>query len=79
MPRRWTAEQKAVQAEKIRQWKPWLKSTGPRTIPGKYKTSQNALKHGLRTAEWINDERRYNELLRNIDAQLKRFKERNGR
>ena len=31
----WTPERRARQAERIRQTKPWEKSTGPRTIEGK--------------------------------------------
>jgi hypothetical protein len=30
----------------IRQWQPWTKSTGPRTIDGKAKASRNAYKGG---------------------------------
>ena len=47
--RQWTEEQKRRQSEKIRQLKPWLKSTGPKTEEGKKKVSKNNLKHGLRT------------------------------
>jgi hypothetical protein len=43
MARNWTPEQKAQQAEKIRQWKPWTKSTGARTPEGKAISSQNVL------------------------------------
>ena len=67
-----TAEGKRISAANA------IHSTGPVTAEGKARVSQNALKHGLRTAEWIADERRYNELLRNIDAQLRRFKKANG-
>ncbi len=49
--RRWTEEQRRTQAEKIRAWRPWLKSTGPRTAQGKVKSSKNAFKHGIRSAE----------------------------
>jgi len=35
MPR-WTPESRAKQAEVIRQWAPWKKSTGPRTASGKH-------------------------------------------
>jgi hypothetical protein len=48
----WSAERRAAHAAAMRQWKPWEKSTGPRTKAGKMKSSQNALKHGKRTIEW---------------------------
>lgn len=47
MARKWTAEQRAQQAEKIRQWQPWNNSTGARTIEGKAIASRNAFKGGL--------------------------------
>lgn len=43
----WTPERKARQAEAIRRWKPWEKSTGPRTVDGKAKSSRNAFKNSL--------------------------------
>jgi hypothetical protein len=51
MPRTWTPEQKAAQAEKIRRWKPWENSTGPKTLEGKERAKMNAFKNGLHTAE----------------------------
>lgn len=42
----WTDEQKQKQAERIRNQKPWLKSTGPKTIAGKRASAQNAIRHG---------------------------------
>lgn len=47
MARKWTDEQKAQQAEKIRQWQPWTKSTGAKTIEGKARSSRNAFTGGL--------------------------------
>lgn len=38
----WTPERRAKQAENIRRWKPWKKSTGPRTPEGKARSSRNA-------------------------------------
>lgn len=46
--RNWTPEQRARQAEQIRQWQPWNKSTGARTAEGKAVSSRNAFKGGLR-------------------------------
>ena len=40
----WTPERRARQAEIIRRTKPWTRSTGPRTVAGKARSSQNALK-----------------------------------
>ncbi len=60
----WTAERKAKQAEMIRQWQPWKQSTGPLTIEGKGNSSLNAFKHGLRSAEWLAETKRVNEVIR---------------
>lgn len=35
------------QAELIRNWQPWKRSTGAKTLEGKAITSQNAYKHGF--------------------------------
>ena len=42
----WTPERRARQAEQIKQWRPWDKSTGPRSEEGKGKVAQNAYKGG---------------------------------
>ena len=55
----WTPERKARQAELIRQWRPWEKSTGPRTSAGKQVSSRNRERGGLR------------ELLRSIGRALR--------
>jgi hypothetical protein len=44
----WSPEQKARQSAAIHRWKPWERSTGPRTAEGKSKASRNAYKGGLR-------------------------------
>lgn len=46
----WTPERRARQAELIRNWKPWKRSTGPQTIAGKAASSRNAYKGGNRAA-----------------------------
>ena len=42
----WTPERRAQQAQRIRQQKPWLHSTGPKTEEGKAKVARNAYKGG---------------------------------
>ena len=42
----WTPERRARRAKLIKQWRPWEKSTGPKTQVGKEKISQNAYKGG---------------------------------
>ena len=44
----WTLERRQRQAELIRNWRPWAKSTGPRTPEGKALVSRNAWKGGHR-------------------------------
>ena len=44
----WTLERRQRQAELIRNWRPWAKSTGPRSLEGKELVSRNAWKGGHR-------------------------------
>jgi len=44
----WTPERQRRQSELIRQWRPWERSTGPRTSAGKAKSSRNAYRGGVR-------------------------------
>jgi hypothetical protein len=44
----WTLERRAHQSEQIRRWRPWLKSSGPRTRAGKARIARNAFKGGTR-------------------------------
>ena len=44
----WTLERRQKQAALIRNWRPWDRSTGPRTDDGKTKVSQNAYKGAIR-------------------------------
>lgn len=46
----WTPERRARQAEMIRQWRPWERSTGPITADGKAKSAANAKIYGVRAA-----------------------------
>jgi hypothetical protein len=43
----WTPERRARQAALIRTWRPWEKSTGPRTVEGKARTALNGDKLGV--------------------------------
>ena len=45
--RNWTENQRKLQSEKIRKWKPWESSTGPRSQIGKNICSRNAFKNSL--------------------------------
>lgn len=44
----WTKERRARQAEMIRNWQPWAKSTGPRSAEGKERVARNAWRGGHR-------------------------------
>lgn len=48
----WTLELRKRQAEMIKNWKPWEKSTGPKTPEGKESCKMNAEKHGMRGWKW---------------------------
>ena len=48
MARKWTEAQKAEQRRRIQEWKPWEKSTGPKTPEGKKIVSRNAYAGGYR-------------------------------
>ena len=43
----WTPERRAQQAARIREQKPWLQSTGPKSATGKALVSRNAFKGGV--------------------------------
>lgn len=47
----WSPEARAKAAARARVARPWKHSTGPRTVLGKAASSQNARKHGYRSAE----------------------------
>ena len=44
----WTPERRKRQSEAIRRWKPWQKSTGPKSTEGKAVVSGNAWTGGHR-------------------------------
>ena len=50
----------------IRRHRPWLKSRGPQTVPGKKRSSQNRLTHGLFTREFAAHRAGYVAALRQV-------------
>lgn len=44
----WTLERKKRQAKLIKNWRPWEKSTGPRTEKGKQASAMRGYKGGTR-------------------------------
>ena len=44
----WTLERRKRQAELIRSWKPWERSTGPKSPEGKLQVARNAWRGGHR-------------------------------
>ena len=63
-----TAEHRKLRAALIRQWKPWQRSTGPKSVEGKAKSAQNAYKGG-----WRAQLRELQRVLREQDDALTRF------
>jgi len=45
----WTPSRRKRQATLIRQWRPWEKSTGPKSSEGKARCARNAFKGGARS------------------------------
>lgn len=60
----WSAERRARQAELVKTWRPWLRSTGPKTSAGKTKSATNAVKHGLRSRQTTAELRQLRQALR---------------
>lgn len=53
----WTPERRATQSAIIRETRPWLYSTGPKSVEGKAVSNQNArLNKGIRDARRKSDE-----------------------
>ena len=63
----WTPERRARQAELIRTWKPWAKSTGPRSPEGKEQVKRNAWTGG----NWL----KMRELTRLVNAEIREARE----
>lgn len=62
----WTPKRRMQQSTKIREWKPWIKSTGPTTHKGKARSSQNAYKHGYKTLKSLNEYQPARKLIANL-------------
>ncbi len=60
----WTEERKAKMRLQIQRWKPWEKSTGPKTAAGKAASKGNSLKHGTFSAENLKKIAEIRQLLR---------------
>ncbi len=69
--RNWTEEQKQRQSQLIQKWKPWKSSTGAKSPEGKVRSSQNALKHGFRSAKVIANQKEVNQSFRQLEQILK--------
>jgi len=44
----WTPDRRRRQSLLIHRWRPWERSTGPRTVMGKARVARNAYKGGMR-------------------------------
>lgn len=62
--RKWTMEQRKTQSQAIKKWKSWDSSTGPRTVQGKKKSSQNSFQHGC-DSMWV-------KILRQFERDIRR-------
>ncbi|MEK0434486.1 MAG: hypothetical protein RL369_535 [Pseudomonadota bacterium] len=63
-----TPEHRAKRAELIRRWKPWEKSTGPKTPEGKARSARRGYKGGTRELirEWSRVLREYHEAKQHV-------------
>ena len=67
MATHWSAERRARQAELIRAWQPWAKSTGPKSPAGKKRVGHNAFKGGY----WL----QLRELSKLVNAECRQSRE----
>lgn len=63
----WTPERRKRQSEAIKRWKPWAKSTGPKSLEGKAAVSGNAWTGGHRA--------QLKELVKMVNAEVRASRE----
>ena len=68
--RNWTRQERQRQRELIIRHQPWTRSTGPKTVEGKLVCSQNALKHGRRRAQALENRRKVRESFRELKSRI---------
>ena len=68
----WSPERRQRQSQAIKEWKPWSKSTGPKSAAGKAQVSHNAYK-GAHRIKLQDLKRAINEEIRRARNQLKRI------
>lgn len=59
----WSRERRERQAEMIRAWRPWAKSTGPKSPEGKARVARNAWRGGHRAS--------LRELTKQVNAEIR--------
>ncbi len=67
----WTPERRARQAALIRSWRPWERSTGPRTAEGKARAARN----GDRGGAWKTEREALRDLKRTMRELLQEQRE----
>ena len=69
--RNWTQQERQWQRELITRHEPWMRSTGPRTAKGKQICSRNALKHGQRSARYLQSQNKLRQSFRTLRSQIR--------
>ena len=72
--RQWTETERECQSALIQNWQPWKLSTGAKTAKGRSTSSQNALKHGMRSRANIEQFKRLRACVKDAEAALERVK-----